>query len=180
MSDRLSIPAKFPTKRQMTEEKICHEDDRRGCDTIHVCVVRDGSALRSRRRLLYYERRSSSSWLRLSEHGDVPGGLQRHRWHMCAQPFVRGPRQRPRLSAKTIASASQASSRGTIIRDSLRSYSRWRVPVSSLYGQFRGQVILGGRRRAYLPLPTAMLPGGPKTRTTPRHGARHFAGRNRH
>jgi len=116
-------------KRRRTNETNFEELHRCvGCDTIHICVVRDGSAHRSSRRLLYYKRRSSSSWLRLSELGDVPGGIQRHRWYMYAQPLVNGPQRRPGLSAKTSAFASQASSREKIIRDKLRLYSQWCVP----------------------------------------------------
>ncbi len=109
-NDVLRITLGLPEQREGQDEIYFEEVQRCGCDTIHICVVRDSSAHRSRRRLLYYERRSSSSWLRLSEHGGVPGGIQRHRRDMCEQPLVHGPRQRHGLSAKTSAFASQASS----------------------------------------------------------------------
>jgi hypothetical protein len=58
------------------------------CDAVHVCVFRYDSVRRSGRRLLHYGWRSSSSWLRLSDHGDMPGRIRRYRRHVLAQCLV--------------------------------------------------------------------------------------------
>jgi len=56
-----------------------------GSEPVRIRVFRDGGSRRSRRRILHYEWRSSSSWLRLSEHGAMQGRVLRHRRRMFAR-----------------------------------------------------------------------------------------------
>jgi hypothetical protein len=79
------------------------------CDAVHVCVFRYDSVHRSGRRLLHYERRSSSSWLRLSDHGGMPGRIRRYRRHVLAQFLVQKSQRLPGLSSKAITFTNRAS-----------------------------------------------------------------------
>jgi hypothetical protein len=54
-------------------------------EPVRIRVFRDGGSCCSRRRVLHCEWRSSSSWLRLSEHGAMQGGVLRHRRRMFAR-----------------------------------------------------------------------------------------------
>src|ERR1700674_5401087 len=72
------------------------------CDAVHVCVFRYDSVHRSGRRLLHYEWRSNSSWLRLSDHGGMPGRIRRDRRHVLARFLVQNFQRLPGLSIKAI------------------------------------------------------------------------------
>jgi hypothetical protein len=79
------------------------------CDAVHVCVFRYDSVHRSGRRLLHYGWRSSSSWLRLSDHGGMPGRIRRYRRHVLARFLVQKFRRLPGLSSKAITFTKRAS-----------------------------------------------------------------------
>src|ERR1700737_1620624 len=77
------------THRERKSETAFENGRSVSCGPVRIRGFHDDSAYRSRRRLLHYEWRSSSSWLRLSEYGGMPGGILRHRRFM----FVQCPRQ---------------------------------------------------------------------------------------
>jgi hypothetical protein len=79
------------------------------CDAVHVYVFRDDSVHRSGRRLLHYGWRSSSSWLRLSDHGGMPGRIRRYRRLVLTRFLVQNSQRIPGLSSKAITQANRAS-----------------------------------------------------------------------
>jgi hypothetical protein len=80
-----------------------------GRGRVHIRVSRDDGARRSGRRLLYYEWRPSSSWLRLSEHGNLPGRILGHRRYLLAQFLVQESQRCPGLSTKAATFTKRAS-----------------------------------------------------------------------
>jgi hypothetical protein len=79
------------------------------CNAVHICVFRDVSARCAGRRLLHYEWRSGGAWLRLSEHGDMPGRILRHRRHVLAQCLVQEFQRCHGLSTKAATATKRAS-----------------------------------------------------------------------
>jgi len=46
----------------------------------------------------------AAAWLRLSQHGGMPGSIRRHRRHLCGQALVPESQQCPSLSARPLQS----------------------------------------------------------------------------
>src|SRR5713226_7425326 len=76
---------------------------------VHRMGPTDHSAYRSGRRLLHYGWRSSSSWLRLSDHGGMQGRILRHRRHVLAHFFVQDFERFAGLSTKATTFTKRAS-----------------------------------------------------------------------
>ena len=105
-------PLRGPLVRPSREENETdfQNDHRACCGTVHACAFCDDGARRSRRRLLHHERRPCSSWLRLSDHGGMPGGVLRHRRHMRALSLRPIAQRCPRPCAKAGPPAKRVSS----------------------------------------------------------------------
>jgi len=103
---RFLRPARIERRKDETNFEDVH---RLSCDTVHICVFRDDRADRSRRRILHYGGCSSSSWLRLSKHGDMQGRIRRHRRHVCGRLLVQESQRCPWLSTKANTLAKRAS-----------------------------------------------------------------------
>jgi hypothetical protein len=74
------------------------------CGAVHISVFRDERARGLRGRLLHYQRRAGSARLRLSDHGDMPGRIRRHRRHMFARwRFDEEPQRCDGLSTEAAA-----------------------------------------------------------------------------
>jgi hypothetical protein len=81
---------------------------------------------------LHFGGRSSSSWLRLSNHGGVPGGICRHRRHLWTRFLVQDFQRCAGLSTKATTLAKRASSQeGTSLALTGRSDSNAARPLSS-------------------------------------------------
>src|SRR5262249_37203491 len=68
---------RYRARTSTDDETDFEERQRLGGDTVHV--FRADCALRSRRRILHFERRSGDSWLWLSDNGGMSGRPLRHR-----------------------------------------------------------------------------------------------------
>jgi len=106
-----SLPARTERRKDETDFEDVH---RLGCQSVHIRVFRDHSACRSRRRLLHHQRRSSSAWLRLSEHGSMPGCIRRDRRHLRGRRQPSG--QCPCVSTEAATRSTRASSQERIHR----------------------------------------------------------------
>ena len=98
-----------PESRKRQDEADFEKIYRLRRDAVHVCVLRDDSAHRSGRRLLHYEWRAISSWLRLSDHGDMPGRIRRYRRIVLAQLLVQEFQRCLGLSTKATTFTKRAS-----------------------------------------------------------------------
>ena len=115
--DAFAVDSSLPARTERRKDETDFEDVHRlSCHPVHIRVFGDDSACRSRGRLLHHERRSSSTWLRLSKHGCVPGRIRRHRRHLWGQPLVQESGRRPWFSTKATARATRASSQERIRR----------------------------------------------------------------
>ena len=101
-------PARTERRKDETDFEDLHG---LGSEPVRIRVFRDGGSCRSRRRILHYEWRSNGSWLRLSEHGGVPGRIRRYRRHVHARFLVQERQRLHGLSIEAITSVAERTRR---------------------------------------------------------------------
>ena len=130
-----------PEKQEREQDETDFEKAYRfRCDAVHICVFRGDSARRSGRRLLHYQWRSGGSWLRLSDHGDMPGRIFGDRRHLLAQSLVQGFQRIHGLSTK----ATPFTKRDSVPERTQRAITGWLRLDSNGAAP---EVKLGGRKR---------------------------------
>lgn len=97
-------------KSQKDKENEIHfvETYHRVCSAVHISVFCDERTERLRRRLLHHQRRTGSAWLRLSEHGDMPGRVRRGRRHVFAGCRIEHDQPEQRKCTDPVKAASAA------------------------------------------------------------------------